>query len=162
MRLFIALVLSDEAKNALAQTQLLLKRAGVRGSYVPESNFHITLAFIGEYGDPARVLSVLRSAGDPRFSVTIGGIGAFRGVLWAGADGGRALFEYAAKIRGLLENAGIPYDKKRFSPHITLLRGPDRTEIPAEAAPAVTVRCAHAALMRSDRGEHGMIYTEIK
>ena len=48
MRLFIAIPLSDEMKSAVTGTMHEMKKAGVKGSYVPTRNLHLTLAFIGE------------------------------------------------------------------------------------------------------------------
>ena len=89
-------------------------------------------------------------------------MGKFNGVWWVGVKASREMYAYAAKIRAELEKAGVPYDKKPFSPHITLLRRPDRDTLPAITPPKAVTVSPHAALMRSDRGERGMIYTEIK
>ena len=49
MRLFIAVNLSPEMKNALTDAQRMMYDRGVRGRFTPEENLHLTLAFIGEY-----------------------------------------------------------------------------------------------------------------
>jgi 2'-5' RNA ligase len=59
-----------------------------------------------------------------------------------------------------LADAHIPYDKKRFFPHITLIRkavGPMQWIQIQKASMTVD----SISLMRSDRGKNGMIYTEI-
>ena len=48
MRLFIAITLSKEMKNALITYMHQLKKQGVEGRYVPAQNLHMTLAFIWE------------------------------------------------------------------------------------------------------------------
>ena len=45
MRLFIAIQLSDEMKKTVTGTMHELKKAGVKGGYVPLQNLHVTLAF---------------------------------------------------------------------------------------------------------------------
>ena len=85
-------------------------------------------------------------------------------------DGGVALQSFARRLRRELNNAGIPYDRKKFSPHITLIRRPEchGTDTEKEILAALSdtkeigMTADHASLMRSDRSEHGMIYTEIK
>lgn len=70
---------------------------------------------------------------------------------------------------GELDAAGIPYDRKKFSPHITLIRKPEccGTDTAQDILAALTdtkeirMTADHVSLMRSDRGEHGMIYTEL-
>ena len=54
----------------------------------------------------------------------------------------------------------IPFDKKRFSPHITLIRKASG-EMPGTAPESVSMTVNTISLMRSDRGRHGMIYTEL-
>ncbi len=48
MRLFIAVQLSEPMRGAISKVQDGLLRLGVRGSYTPRENLHLTLAFIGE------------------------------------------------------------------------------------------------------------------
>ncbi|MBQ9719494.1 MAG: RNA 2',3'-cyclic phosphodiesterase, partial [Oscillospiraceae bacterium] len=61
MRLFIAIQLDDTIKNALTGIQAALRAARVSGNYTKIENLHLTLAFIGEYGDPDRVLDAMRT-----------------------------------------------------------------------------------------------------
>ena len=61
MRLFVAIQLSDEMKKALVACMHDLKKQGVEGNYVPAQNLHLTLAFIGEYDDPAKVKRVIEN-----------------------------------------------------------------------------------------------------
>ena len=66
MRLFIAIPLSEKMKQSVADTQGAFRFRGVRGNYTPEENLHVTLAFIGEYGDPNAVLDALETSfGNP-------------------------------------------------------------------------------------------------
>jgi len=57
----------------------------------------------------------------------------------------------------------IPFDRKRFSPHITILRraSVDIAKVKIQPVERVNMVAVHASLMRSDRGRNGMIYTEI-
>ena len=60
---------------------------------------------------------------------------------------------------------GIPFDRKKFSPHITLIRKVSfKDGVPGEVPEHVNVRETVAkavSLMHSERGKRGMIYTEI-
>ena len=51
MRLFIAIMLPEEAGKKILKFADALKRKGVTGRFVPLENLHLTLAFIGEYND---------------------------------------------------------------------------------------------------------------
>ena len=161
MRLFIAIKPGKEMKNALAAFQDGLRRAGVRGNYTKPQNLHLTLAFIGEYGDPGRVLRAIASVPFKPIELSVEKAGRFGDLWWIGLKNKPALNEYVTAIRSKLESAGIPFDKKALVPHITVLRRASADRVPElRIANAVTV-ASKAVLMRSDRGPDGMIYTEI-
>ena len=172
MRLFIAIQLNDEMKDALQEMQNYMRSRGVKGNFTKRDNLHLTLAFIGEFDEPEAVLDAIERVGLRPFDISLSGIGSFRNLWWAGINGGPALQSFARRLRRELDNAGIPYDRKRFSPHITLIRRPEccgrdtdddilavLNEINNTKEIRMTVGCA--SLMRSDRGERGMIYTVI-
>lgn len=163
MRLFIAIKLSESMSMAIGDVQSILKRQGVRGNYTPRENLHLTLAFIGEYNNPDRVLDIIEHMPMKPFELSLNGIGAFGDLWWIGLEPSKELQGYVRQLRHEMAEADIPYDRKQFSPHITILR---RASIeigkikiqPVERASMVAV---HASLMRSERGRNGMIYTEI-
>lgn len=162
MRLFIAVDFNDEMKSALIAMQNALRRAGIGGNYTKRENLHLTLAFIGEYGDPDKVSGVIRSLEVPDIKVKLASFGSFDGIWWAGIEENAALRQYASRLRRALAEAGIPFDKKSFSPHITLLRKPDRPQMPPLPVRENVTSPVRVALMRSDRGKYGVIYTEIE
>ena len=160
MRLFIAIELNDNIKAALAEMQESMRRQGIRGNYTRIENLHLTLAFIGEYGDPDAVNEVLASIPLEPFRLALRGYGSFGNLYWAGLEDSGELSVYVKRLRRALAAREIPFDRKAYSPHITLLRqasaGPPRLRVDSAA---MEVRCV--SLMRSDRGKNGMIYTEI-
>ena len=156
MRLFIAICLSEELREALGQVQRQMKAGRVTGDYTPAENLHLTLAFIGEYPDPD---AIDLPPVEP-FTLELSGFGSFGDLWWAGLSPCPPLNRYVAALRHALADEGIPFDRKKFSPHITLLRrGVGR---PAVQVPPAKMRVDHVSLMRSDRGRHGMIYTELR
>ena len=159
MRLFIAVNLSDEMRDALIDAQNDLYEAGVRGNFSPEENLHLTLAFIGEYSDPDDIQTALSGLELWPFTITLDRCGSFGDLWWAGLKASPALDAVARRIRRALAEHGIPFDKKRFSPHITLIRRAENG-LPVEIRP-VSMTVDHISLMRSDRGKQGMIYTEV-
>jgi len=69
---------------------------------------------------------------------------------------------YVRRLRHALSENAIPFDKKRFSPHITLVRKPVWQHTPPEIViPEQKMTVRSISLMRSDRGKNGMIYTEV-
>ena len=168
MRLFIAIQLNDEMKDALVRIQNAMKRNGVRGNFTRRENLHLTLAFIGEYSDVELVREVIDEIEFNDFEIGLDGIGAFGNLWWTGIGSAddEELKAVAKMLRHGLADAGIPFDRKKFSPHITLVRkaqSPDG-KIPAgvlENVPEANMIVNHISLMRSDRGKNGMIYTEL-
>ena len=61
MRLFIAIRLNPETRDALVSAQSSLRKQGIGGNYTKTENLHLTLAFLGEYPDPAYVLETMRT-----------------------------------------------------------------------------------------------------
>ena len=163
MRLFIAIPLSDRIRASLADSQEILRAAGVTGSWSPTENLHLTLAFIGEYGEPDEILDAVSAVSFEPFDLHVSGTGSFSDTLWAGIEKNEALEKLVRRIRKSLAVAGIPFDRKKFRPHITLAR---RSSLPADLSslpgPDLSVMTVDSfSLFRSDRGKRGMIYTEL-
>ena len=164
MRLFIAIQLSDEIRDGLSAVQTYLKDHGVRGNYTKTENLHLTLAFIGEYSDPDFVLDVIRSVPFAPFSLRIEGFGSFGDLYWCGVGESDSLRAYVKRLRRALAENGIPFDRKKFSPHITLIRRAEfdrRRGFPGVTIPELSMQVSGVSLMRSDRTKSGMVYTEI-
>ena len=162
MRLFIAINLTSEMKRILKKAQDSWRTYGVRGNYTPEENLHMTLAFIGNYPDPDHILDVIETIQAEPFYMTIDGFGNFDDLWWAGVQDSQELNKTASGLRRVLSENQIPYDRKSFSPHITLVRKAIfPNTIPALSIKPVTMAVNHISLMRSDRGRKNMIYKEI-
>jgi 2'-5' RNA ligase len=96
--------------------------------------WHITLAFLGEVGEPSldRLLPRLERAAwrHGALSLSLRGAGAFpspkrANVLWTGLSGDRkALGDLAATVNAAARRAGAaaPDASRRFRPHLTLAR----------------------------------------
>lgn len=164
MRLFIAIQLSDEMKSAVRDVQDTFHWQHVRGNYTPQENLHITLAFIGEYGSPDEVLDALEGVHFPAFPITMDKVGCFDDLWWAGLADSDPLQSLARKVRHALAEAGIPFDKKKFKPHITFLRRAEYAggrKISHMSIEPLTMKVDRISLMRSTFGKNGMIYTEL-
>ena len=164
MRLFIAIRLSDAIRSGLAEIQSSLRNRGVSGNFTKPENLHLTLAFIGEYADPENVLEAMRGVPFAPFSIRLDGFGSFGDLYWCGIGENETLSAYVKRLRRALAESGIPFDRKKFSPHITLIRKAsfDRNRgFPGVTAPDASMKADRVSLMRSDRAKSGMIYTEI-
>ncbi len=160
MRLFVAIRLSEELKTALRQAQREMEERGIRGAYAPAENLHLTLAFIGDYPEAEPVLDALSTVSFRPFALSLDGIGCFGDLWWAGIRDSVPLTAVARRVRRALAENGIPLDRKRFSPHITLIRKASK-EAAGVSVPPVEMTVSTLSLMRSDRGKNGMLYTEL-
>ena len=165
MRLFIAIPFDSTFKKALKDVQNELRQQGVTGNYSRTDNLHMTLAFIGEYDDPNHVIDVTRSVSFKPFTIKLTETGCFGDIRWCGISNCPELYALVKKLRYALAYAEIPFDKKRFNPHITILR---KSSLPYGFNPAdVKVTQAemsvdHFSLMESSRDKNGiLVYTEL-
>ena len=124
MRLFVAIDLPWEVRETLSG--LCGGLAGAR--WVAPENLHLTLRFIGETRRHVAeeidlALDALRGR---RFELALSGTGLFeRGrtsVLWAGIARDDRLDHLQAKIETALQRAGLPPERRRYQPHISLAR----------------------------------------
>ena len=164
MRLFIAIRLSEEMEKSLLDIQGQLRRLGVRGNYTRPENLHLTLAFIGEYSEPDKLLEAMGSLSFPPVELRLRGLGSFGELWWAGLEESEELYGLVRQLRHALARAGIPFDRKKFLPHITLVRKPEYCHVPDLAAlsiPGTSMKAERVSLMLSTRGRNGMIYTEL-
>lgn len=161
MRLFIAISLSEEMKKELVACMHDLKKQGVEGNYVPAQNLHMTLAFIGEYDDPAKVKRVIESVPLPQFRLGISEKGNFGNLLWAGVKGNQKLKIYVRDLRAALKAAGIPFEDDKFIPHITLIRKASSKKPYQMRLPKAEMTVKKVSLMKSEMKNGKTVYREI-
>lgn len=161
MRLFIAIQLSPEMKKALVSCMHDLKKQGVEGNYVPAQNLHMTLAFIGEYDDPGKVKEVMGKVPLPEFRLTLADKGNFGNILWAGVKGNQKLKTYVRDLRAALAAAGIPCEKDKFVPHITLIRKFSAKKPYQFHMPKAEMTVKKASLMKSEQKNGKVSYKEL-
>lgn len=161
MRLFVAIALSEEMKKALVNCMHELKKQGVEGNYVPAQNLHLTLAFIGEYDHPGKVKEVIETLPLPEFRLSLTEKGNFGDTLWVGVKGNQKLKTYARDLRAALAANGIPCDKEKFIPHITLLRKTSSKKPYQLEIPKMDMMVKRASLMKSEQKNGKVVYKEL-
>ena len=77
-----------------------------------------------------------------------------------GVRGGQGINNLASDIRKAFDTAGIDYDRKKFTPHITLVR--KSTGKPGKIViPHTDMMVKRVSLMKSENVKGKMVYTEI-
>ena len=160
MRLFVAVQLEEKLKSSILETMREMKNTGIRGRYAFKDNLHITLAFIGETDHLKDAIKAVRSVKVTPFTITLSKVGSFRDLLWIGLSDQGELEQLANSVHSALTDAGIPYDGKKFMPHITIVRDSSGVtgQIPALEG-SMTVR--RVSLMKSEIRNGKRVYTEV-
>ncbi len=137
-RLFFAVELSDDAREAVDDIAERLRKASVftacKPVWVPAQNLHVTLYFLGEVSqkvaDNLVEMMPEAAAGFGHFDIDLRHLGYFPTdgreppkVLWVGIHNPPAdLGRLRAACASLIARAGLPVPEQAFSPHITLAR----------------------------------------
>lgn len=163
-RIFIALRFEDDFKKTLVSIQESLKANGIEGNYCSYRNLHLTLAFIGEQYDLPKIRKAVSEVKVKPFDMSLGRLGSFptkAGVIWCGLKDNEAVAELAERLRERLKANGVCFKEGTFFPHISLVQHPSAiiTDI---AVPESTARVTQIHIMKSERVDGELIYSEIK
>lgn len=183
MRTFIAIEVSEEIRNTLAQIEAHLKYAGADVKWVRPDIVHMTVKFLGEIDEKkagevkASLDSVARTT--KPFELTLKDIGAFPKianprVIWVGlGKGASESTELALKVDEALSGIGFQKEERPFSPHLTIGRvrsAPNKAKLAEKMASAASSfqlsavsphRVSSLILFRSTLTPQGSIYTKI-
>jgi 2'-5' RNA ligase len=138
LRLFVALLLPDEAKAELGRLVDRLKPLATGVKWVEPVNLHLTLKFLGDTTEE-KLAAISVAIGEavkenPKVTVDLAKCGAFPNlkrprVIWAGCDGIEPAAVMAKEIDRRMRKFGFEKEKRRFSAHLTLGRVRDRADI---------------------------------
>lgn len=130
IRTFVAVEIDPDTAQRISQAIVQLRPhiSGIR--WVAQSNFHLTLKFLGDISDSRvePISNALEAALHPfpRFSINAKGLGVFPDlkrprILWAGLESER-LAELASAVETALERLGFEPENRAFKPHLTIGR----------------------------------------
>lgn len=170
MRLFLAVRFPAQISEALCEAIRKLKSCCESGRFTEREHLHLTLVFLGEVpssrvGDVREAMELAQVSS---FPLCVGGTGFFRrpggDICWAGVEHGKALFAAYAELGGRLEEKGFAVEKRAYRPHVTLgreivLKKDCRSG--AFDVPPMNMQAETVSLMRSDRVEGKLRYTEL-
>ncbi len=171
MRLFVAVNFPDETVDFLYDKVTKLKKEALSLNPSRRENLHLTLAFIGETTSDEKAKKVLSEIDFESFEITVSTLGKFSrdagDIYWAGidreSDGGSfgKLEKLAYEVQDKLRAVGFEIENRRFSPHITLARQVILRSEPTFTVPPHKVSVSRLSLMKSERIQGKLTYTEI-
>jgi RNA 2',3'-cyclic 3'-phosphodiesterase len=175
MRLFTGLDLPSDVIQNLERLLVRLRPAA-RVNWSPVANLHITTKFIGEWPDEKlNVLTTALGALPARAAIAVHmhKLGFFPNPraprnFWCGIEA-PGLPELAADTEAATSGAGIPAEKRPYSPHLTLARIKDRVDLrPLHEAIAALpssdfgqFTASRFFLYRSQLRATGSVYTKL-
>ena len=143
-----------------------IESASSSGSFVPDSNLHLTLAFLGECDgrQKERAEEAIKRLSPFSVPITIDRLGYFSrddGRLWfAELRSDRRLTALHDELQDNLKAMDLPYDSRRFRPHITLGRRVVGDMKPGAVA-EIRSEVLSVDLMLSERINGRMVYTPL-
>jgi 2'-5' RNA ligase len=132
VRAFIAVDLTPEIRERIAEIQSLLGRFSHAVRWVRPESIHVTLKFLGEISAAQQqqivgIFSAHKSGVTP-FRIRVQGIGFFPDarrprVVWLGIDEGQESLQSLAQfVEEQTKSAGFPSEERPFSSHVTIGR----------------------------------------
>jgi 2'-5' RNA ligase len=173
MRLFVAIELPQDVRQALAVWQNVLRESiRAKVSWTRPDNLHLTLKFIGEVDDDrgCAIQLALANVKSPPIPLSITGLlrlpprGPTRIIAALLRGQVATLF---AQIESSLQSCGIDRDARECRPHITLGRVRDRVRISPEqvalpSASEMSFEAGDFVLVQSTLSPHGSRYEVLK
>ncbi len=131
IRTFIALELPDEVKEKILSIRNEFYPFDGKVKWEPKSKLHLTLKFLGDTDENNvdtiwdYVLRIIKT--NQPFQMTFNGFGIFRRdvqpkIFWAGFEKNKFIEKLADEINAECQKFGFPAEKRKFNPHLTLLR----------------------------------------
>ncbi|MDZ7653158.1 MAG: RNA 2',3'-cyclic phosphodiesterase [Burkholderiaceae bacterium] len=160
LRCFVALWPDPQAAARLDAIARELAGTYPQARPVPRANLHLTLAFIGALatGRAQGVAARLQTLDATPITWMVDRIDRFDGprVAWAGGPAPAALTDLVQRVQALLDAAGVPFDRRPYLPHVTLLRHlpPGTTGLARVLTPPIAWRAGRAVLLQSAFGRY--------
>lgn len=171
MRLFIGIPVGGRCQRQIDECLRTLVPARRRWRWIPESNRHMTLAFMGSLpvqagADLARVFAAEYASVKSfqyRFSVLQRFPHRSASLIALTGDSIPPMDRLVRVTRSLLQREGIDFDQVKFRPHITLARTgrPGRADAVIEIKTDIRLDVERVALYESTLDRSGSVYSVL-
>lgn len=183
IRSFIAIPIPDEINilihSRITEYKNVLSQSFIR--WVPESNIHLTLKFLGDVPNE-NLNNISREVGNlvgeyAQFDIHLNQMGIFPNihkpqVIWIGGNAPEPLFKIADKIESIASKYGIPRENRPFAPHFTIgrvsrnINGVDKSFFQTafgkiKMGDGIKMKASEIAIIKSDLRPSGAIYTTL-
>ncbi|UCH65926.1 MAG: RNA 2',3'-cyclic phosphodiesterase [Ignavibacterium sp.] len=176
IRLFTALLIPDEIKQQLLSTCYSLVENPEQYRWAGPDNIHLTLKFIGEVDEDLTepIKDELAFTEEfEHFDCTISRFGFFfrdgePKILWARLNTDKRIHTLVEELNHRLSIFSIPVEKRRFKPHLTMLRLKQHpgeefiNKFKVHSFEKINFELITFALVKSELFQSGARYTEIK
>ena len=161
MRLFVAIHFSKEVKSVLLTAIDELKGQVVSGNFTSPDNLHLTLAFIGKSDKVSAIRGAIDRCAVPSFDLAVLGSGHFGNLYWVGIENSPKLKALAEGLQNELRQSGFDIENRAFKPHITLARQVETNKAVSINVKRTAMTVSRISLMKSERINGRLTYTEI-
>ncbi|HZJ78343.1 MAG TPA: RNA 2',3'-cyclic phosphodiesterase [Clostridia bacterium] len=162
MRLFIAINFDNETKQKLLTVQKEL-RLCANGNFTRPENLHLTILFLGEVKDFSAVKKSIDTHFNSPIKLCFDKVGKFgNNLYWVGIKQNKNLKGLYLNMCNDLISKGYDIDCSRdFNAHITLARQLVFSKQPSFSFDVFSITAKCVSLMKSERIDGGLTYTEI-
>ena len=175
MRLFTAIAFDERTKSRLTDEMLRLKNFVRAGNFTRRENLHLTVKFLGETeerGLPAIKKALADAARGVRtLDLEINSFGSFpagsgRRIYWRGVSAPSELIMLYESVCRETKKLGFKSEKRRYMPHVTLIRNCKmsfifREQDLARGLSPVRFKGEKLCLMQSLRQEGKLVYVPL-
>lgn len=174
IRLFFAIEIPSNIKNEIVKLRDEIYYDD-KLYWETKSKYHLTIKFLGDTDE--NLITKLNEMAENvvtnfnRMELTFANFGFFKrgdipSVLWLGIKNNPMLFAFSKQLDESLKSLGIESGKRKFFPHLTILRIKNYVEglkkFENKSADFLSFNCHSISLIKSDLTKQGSIYTTIK
>jgi 2'-5' RNA ligase len=173
MRIFIGVDFTESVKRYFKNVSEMVLSNALRGNPTLYHHFHLTIKYIGEVSGSIldELIEEIEKTIEPvkPFIIRFNDMGSFvkndEHTLWMGViDIEKKLKRLSGQIESVLQIMHVPFDRKRFFPHVTLARQVIlQNQLPTISVPyfGSDVLVDSMTLFKSHRHNGNLVYTPL-